>query len=550
MALSNKEREGNKKNLIWIYKICKKYLSAIAVITVFSAIVSLTTVALALLSKDVLDVATGNKEGSFAYYGILLLFVIVLQIVLHITDVLLKTFCTEKITISIRNRLFTSISRRKYSEISEYHSGDLLNRLTSDTEVVTSAVVNIIPNIASMVSRIIGGIAALLVLDKRIALLILVFGITVPAFGRLISRKYKQVHKDCQKSEGKTRAFMQECFENVVVLKAFEGEAPFTKKLNQYMSNTYSFKMKRSGISVITNMGLYSFFTVGYYAVLIWGASKIAGGIITFGTLTAFLQLFENLRGPLQSVSGILPQYFSAMASTERLIEIDDGNMDKPFDNKLKNVFDNFESIDLKNVTFAYKDEAVLNNKNLRIEKGKITAIVGESGSGKSTIFKLLLGLYEPQEGEITVNGNIPLDTSLRSLFAYVPQGNLILSGTVRENITICNEDVTEQEIIDACKAAEIYNIISQLPNGFETELSERGAGLSEGQLQRISIARALLTKAPVLLLDEATSALDEMTETKVLDNIKKMENKTVIFVTHRNTSLKVCDEVIKIKKQ
>ena len=180
----------------------------------------------------------------------------------------------------------------------------------------------------------------------------------------------------------------------------------------------------------------------------------------------------------------------------------------------------------------------------------KVLCIMGESGSGKSTIFKILLGLYEPQKGEITVNGNIPLDTSIRGIFAYVPQGNMILSGTVRENITICNENVTEEEIIKATKAAEIYDIIKALPDGFDTELSERGGGLSEGQLQRISIARALLTKAPVLLLDEATSALDEATETKVLNNIKEIEGKTILFVTHRNTSLKVCDKILHIEKE
>lgn len=551
MGLLNKPKENNGKTLLWIYKNCKRYLSVVVVITVFSAIVSLAAVALALVSKDVLDVATGNKAGSFIYYGALLLGIIAVQILLHITDVLLKAYANGKITIALRKNLFTAIGRRKYSEISEYHSGDLLNRLTSDAEVVTGAVVNIIPSISSMAAKIIGGIAALLVLDKRIALLILVFGITVPALGRLVSRKFKSIHKECQKTEGKSRAFMQECFENVVVLKAFEGEAPFVRKLNQYLKANYRVKMKRSGISVITNMSLYTFFTVGYYSVLLWGAGQISSGLITYGTLTAFLQLFQQLRAPLQNISGILPQYYSALASAERLMEIENGIMDKQPDNeKLSKVKANFSGIEIKNVTFAYKDEIILRDKSLYIEKGKITAITGESGSGKSTIFKILLGLYEPQEGSITVNGEVPLDTSLRGVFAYVPQGNMVLSGTVRENLTICNENVSEEEIVNATKAAEIYDVINTLPDGFDTELTERGGGLSEGQLQRISIARALLTDAPVLLLDEATSALDEATETRVLNNIKEMEGKTILFVTHRNTSLKVCDKILNIEKE
>ena len=215
---------------------------------------------------------------------------------------------------------------------------------------------------------------------------------------------------------------------------------------------------------------------------------------------------------------------------------------------KLEKIKKSFSGLEVKDITFAYKNELILKNCSFEAEKGKITAITGESGSGKSTIFKIILGLYEPQNGDITVNGNIPLDTSLRGLFAYVPQGNMVLSGTIRENITLCNESVSREDLIKAAKAAEIYELISSMPEGFDTVISERGGGLSEGQIQRISIARALLTDAPVLLLDEATSALDEATETKVLSNIKALNGKTVLFVTHRNTSLKVCDKIIRVE--
>lgn len=551
MASLNKKNKSDKEALLWIYKNCKKYLPIVAVITIFSAIVSLSAVLLALLSKDVIDIATKNKEGSLVLYGALLLITIAVQIILHISDTILKTYASGKLTILMRKNLFTSISRRKYSETTEYHSGDLLNRLTSDTDVIISSVVGVIPSVASMAAKIIGGLSALIILNKNIALLILIFGFTVPALGRLVSRKYKNVHKDVQKAEGKSRAFMQECFENLVVLKAFEGEAPFVRKLNEYLTKNFRFKMKRAKFSVITHMSLYTFFTFGYYAVLLWGATQISSGLITYGTLTAFLQLFNQLRMPLQNASGILPQYYSALASAERLIEIETGDMDRPADiEALSKIKADFNGIQLNNITFGYKDEIILNNLSLSIEKGKITAITGESGSGKSTIFKILLGLYEPQNGNVTVNGDIPLDTSLRGIFAYVPQGNMILSGTVRENLTICNDNVTDEDIIKATKVAEIYDIIKALPQGFDTELSERGGGLSEGQLQRISIARALLTNAPVLLLDEATSALDEDTETKVLNNIRDIESKTILFVTHRNTSLKVCDKILHIEKE
>lgn len=544
------KKTNDIKTLKWIFKRTKRYLPAVFVIALLAALDSLSFVALALISKNVLDVATGNLEGSIFYYGIIIFGIIIAQILTMVIRSLLNTYTQSKITISLRNYMFSLVCRKKYSDITKYHSGDLLNRFTSDTDVVVSGITGIIPSVASMVAKIIGGISALIVLDGKIALIILVLGISVPAIGRMINKRYKKLHKECQQTEGKTRAFMQECFENLVVMKSFVSEEPFLKRLGKFMRHNYTLKMKRAKISVATNFGLYAFFTLGYYAILVWGAGQIAGGVITYGTLTAFLQLVSQLRAPLQNVSGIMPQYYSALASAERLMETEEGENDLPpaKADRLLEISQSFSGIEVKNITFAYKDEVILKNCNFTAQKGKITAITGESGSGKSTIFKVILGLYDPQEGEITVNGDIPLDTSLRGLFAYVPQGNMVLSGTIRENITLCHESVGEEDLIKAAKSADIYDLISSMPDGFDTVISERGGGLSEGQIQRIAIARALLTDAPVLLLDEATSALDEATETTVLKNIKEMNGKTVLFVTHRNTSLKVCDKIIHVE--
>lgn len=548
----NKKKENNKEAILWIYRRSKKFIPAIVILSAVSALVSLGFVALALLSKSVLDIATGAVEGSLAFYGFLLCGVVILQILLDAVSMHLKAKANGKLTISIRNYMFLKVTKRKYSEISEFHSGDLLNRFTSDIDVIVSAIVNIIPNVSGMLAKIVGGISALIVLDTRIALIILVLGVSVPAIGRVINKKYKSLHKKVQSTEGKSRAFLQECFENVVVLKTFASEAPFYDKLNRYMDENYRIKIKRNNISIITSLGLYSFFTLGYYAVLLWGADGISTGVITYGTLMAFLQLIQQLRAPLQNVSGIVPQYYSALASAERLLEIENGQADKSAVaiGTLNDIKKQFDYIEFKDIDFAYNDELILYKCSFAVTKGKITALTGESGSGKSTVFKLILGLYEPQNGSITVNGNIPLDTSLRGLFAYVPQGNLVLSGSIRENLTLCDENIDEERMIEACKAAEIYDVILSMPEGFDTELSERGSGLSEGQIQRISIARALLTNAPVLLLDEATSALDEETETKVLSNVKAMSDKTVLFVTHRNTSLKVCDRIVHVENK
>ena len=545
-----RNKENNGRALKWIYCRIRRYIPLTAAVSVISALSALSFVALALITKRVMDIATGDTTGSLLKSGILLFAVIAIQILLSAAQSILNAYSNGKQTIAFRNYLFGVLCRKKYADISAYHSGDILNRFTSDIDTVVTSSVNIIPNVVSIATKIVAGIGTMLFMNPYIAAAVLLCGVTFPAIGRAINKRYKYMHKECQRTEGRTRAFLQECFENIVVIKTFISEAPFIKKLDSYMDDNFRLKIKRTSISVIANISLYALFTAGYYAVLLWGAGGLSGGTLTYGTLMAFLQLISQLRAPLQNVSGILPQYYSALASAERLMELE-GAADEPFPaaaERLEKIKEDFRTLEIKNLFFGYAGESVLRDFSFCAKRGNITAITGESGSGKSTLFKLILGLYEPQSGSITINGEIPLDASLRGLFAYVPQGNMVLSGTVRENITMNNRTVTDEQIERAARAAEIYDYITSLPDGFETHLAERGAGLSEGQIQRISIARALLTNAPILLLDEATSALDEETETRVLANIKSMTDKTVLFITHRNTSLKVCDRIVHVE--
>lgn len=545
-----KKKSDNFAVLKWIYRCTGRYLPLTLLVSLIAAVIAWSSVWLALITRDVLDAATGAAEGSLKKSGILLFIVIGVQVLLSAAQSVLNAYSNGRQTIALRNRLFGVLCKKRYSDICRYHSGDILNRFTSDTEVLVTATVSVIPNTISIVTKIVAGIGTMIFMNPYIAAAVLLVGIAVPAIGRVINKKYKYMHKECQKTEGMTRSFLQECFENIVVIKTFVSEAPFIKKLGSYMERNFKLKIKRTSISVIANISLYAFFTVGYYAVLLWGAGGISAGTVTYGTLTAFLQIISQLRAPLQNVSGILPQYYSALASAERLMELEaDENEPEPLPAaELENLVHNFASLEVNNLSFGYGGEEVLKNCSFFAERGKITAITGESGSGKSTLFKLILGLYEPCGGSITVNGEIKLTPSHRGLFSYVPQGNMILSGTVRDNITMCNPAVDECSLEAAARAAEIYDYIVSLPDGFDTLLAERGAGLSEGQLQRIAVARALLTDAPVILLDEATSALDEETEARVLTNIKNMTDKTVLFITHRNTSLKVCDRTVHIE--
>ncbi len=537
------KKENSSKAIKFILKIFKKFIPLTALMCLCSVAVSCAFIWLAFLSKNVLEVATGEREGNFLNYAILFAGVVVAQVCFSGINSLLKTAVSGKFTIALREHLFSVLNRKKYASLNNYHSGDILNRFTSDTEIIVSNIVSILPDICSMLAKIIGGTIALISLEPKIAFVVIFFGICIPTLGRIINKRYKFLHKECQKTEGVTRSFLQECFENNIVIKTFKSEIPFINRLGEYMAENYRFKIKRAFVSVLSHLSLYSFFTVGYYAILVWGATQISNNVISFGTLIAFLQLISQLRAPLQNISSIFPRYYAVIASAERLEELE-----KLEDEEiLKPQAIDFSDIYGTDITFSYENKKVLDGYSFKIKKGSLTAVTGASGSGKSTLFKLLLGLYELQGGSIKINGNINVTASTRHLFAYVPQGNLILSGSIRDNLTLFNPQIPKSDIITACKTAEIYDYIVSLKDGFDTVLSERGGGFSEGQLQRLSIARALLANTPVLLLDEATSALDKDTELKVLENIKALKNKTVILVTHRKTSIDFCDNIISI---
>ena len=546
-------KNSNKAVLGWIYNRSKRYIPSVLVISLLAAFISVLFVGLALVSKTVLEIATGDQSGNLLNYGVLLSIFVILQVVCSGVESYLKARASGKFIIGLRKYLFEQIGVKKYSEISKHHSGDLLNRITGDVEVIQSFVVGTIPSAVSMVTKIIGCVAALIWLEPKVAILVLLVGILVPAFGRLLSKRFRLLHKEVQRSEGLSRSFMQECFMNLSVMKTFKSTKAITDRLDDYMAQNYRFKIKRSVVSIGIHLGLYSLFTIGYYAVLVWGAMQIANPEVafTFGTLTAFMQLISQLRMPLQNVSGLIPQYYSCIASAERLMEIEviDNEKAALSYEQLKKCDNEFKYILGDKVCFSYGDDNVLNNCSFKIDRGSMTAIMGESGTGKSTLFKLLLSLYQADSGSITFNGDTAVDAAVRGMFAYVPQGNMIISGSIRENIAMCNPDISEEEIIKACKIAEIYDYIEALPNGIDTILSEKGSGLSEGQLQRIAIARAIVAQSPILLLDEATSALDKPTEAKVLKNIKDMADKTVILVTHRTSNLNLCDNIINLSE-
>ncbi len=543
----------NKSTLRWIFGCFKRYLPGVAFVSVLGATLSLLTVGVIMVSREIINNAQAGITGDTLRRNIIALCAIVIaEIVLNLVNGYYRARLSAKMDMHLKDRLFCKLICKDYSEITRMHSGDIVNRFASDVDVVVSGVSTIIPTTISIVTKLIAGIGTAIVLDPIVAAVIVVIGFIFPLLGRFMSKKYKHLHKESQRTNGIVRSFLQESVQNIIVIKTFMADNHIRRKLIHYLRSNYLVKMKRSLLSVGTHAGLFGTFSLGYYGVLIWGALGIAAGTLQYGTLFAFMQLVSLLRNPLQNISGLMPQYYASIASAERLIELESiKDEPAPTPANRNELYAKMRAITARNLSFAYDEREVIKDSDFSIKHGSICAVMGESGTGKSTLFRLLLGLYSPTKGTLCLecdDGDITVDSSVRCLFSYVPQGAMVLSGTIRDNITFLSGNVTDEQLENAAKQAVIYDFISSLPDGFDTVIGERGLGLSEGQLQRIAIARALLTDAPVLLLDECTSALDTMTEIKLLENLKNAKDKTVILITHRTAALDICDTVIHVE--
>ncbi len=508
-----------------------------------SVLASVTYVFLALVSKKIIDIATAEKQQNFTLLGITIIAVILLQVVFSAAVSHFKTAASGRIAISIKKNLFAAVLTKSYSQISSYHSGDLLTRFSSDVDVVSSSLSSLAPAIASIIAKIISGAVAILIIDWKFASALIVLGILVPFVCKLIGIRYRSLHKNYLQSESRLRSFLQENFKNLSIIKSFSSLSPTNKKLAHLQKENYDLKITKNTLNIIYSTGLSLFFTLGYFLVLLWGAKGIQANTVTYGALIAFLQIISQLRAPLQSISSIAPAYFSMTASAERLAELLD--LEDEILPLHKDVFnainDVFTSIDAKDLSFSYGDTPILSDCTFSIERGSITVITGESGVGKSTLFRLLLG-YLSGEGSLKFDSKYDINSSTRAFFSYVPQGNMILSGTIRENLTLCCNNATEEKIKFAIDTAVLTRWIASLPDGLDTFIGEDGLGISEGQASRIALARALLCDTPVLLLDEATAALDSETENQLLINLKKLKDKTVLLVTHRTLSADIYD--------
>ncbi len=528
----------------WVVRMVQHSLSGILLLTLCTGAAAFLSVILALVMRNAIDYAVALNRAMFLRWCGIFLGIIVAQLALR--AVIRQE--DEHLRASIENRLkehtYETILRSRYSGLKAYHTGELQNRMTSDVKIVADYATDLIPGICSMAVQLVCALVVLMVLDWRFGGLFLAGGLVMLGVTFLFRRRMKRLHKEVQETDGRLRSWLQESVESLLILKSFEAEDMAAARTGEKAAAHKKARMKRRTFSNICNVGFGAVMQGSYLFGLVWCGFGILNGTLTYGTLTAVLELISQIRSPFANISGYVPQYYAMLASAERLMELE--QLPKEEDTK---PLPDFTGLHAENLTFIYDDgeEEVISGATFDVAKGEIVALTGISGIGKSTLLKILLGIYAPVSGGLYADGGIDISPATRRWFSYVPQGNMLMSGSIYEAVDFLHAPPYTKEqkarVEEACRIACADEFIRELPNGYSTVLGEKGAGLSEGQMQRIAIARAVYRNAPVLLLDEATSALDEDTERRLLKNLKALGDQTVLIVTHRPAAMEICSK-------
>lgn len=526
--------------LIAVIKWSKCIHSREALICIVTALSTILSLAFPLATKGLVDGAVLSKLDTLKKSAILLGILIISHRLLAVISAHLRYNAAFMFQKSLQSLIINEVLKKDYSKLKSYHSGELVSRFFSDMTVVRKGTINTLPSIINTVVSFIGATVLLVLMDWHFVFL-LVFGGIMAALLIIISKKpLKERHRLMQEAEETLHASIQETFENIRIIKASSSENRIQKRI-EIPQERLRIEQIRQGIFYSKmNNGVGIAFDLSWLFCMVWGCLEIFHGNLTYGALAAMIQLISRIQDPITNAVSIASSVYEVTTSAERLLELTQLPDEEP---GIK--LEIFDSIGLEDITFHYDDgvDEVLHSINWTIRKGDFMALTGMSGGGKTSLFQLLLGIYQPTSGRVIFRAGdqeVPASRGTRKLFAYVPQGNTLFSGTLRDNLTMFTDHATDEEIMAVVKTACLEHVVSEI--GLDAVLGERGVGLSEGQAQRVAVARALLSRAPILLLDEATSALDEKTEARLLENISAMRDKTCIIVTHRRAALQICD--------
>ena len=538
------------------------------IVNVIFAIIGIYNVT---VSKSLIDSAiSGDSEGTIRWLIVMLVITLISMLSSPITS-FMSTHSSTKLTQNIQRKIYQHIQCSDWLEQSKFHSVSLLTRVTSDVSNISSAILGTIPSLVSLTVTLVGSFYTLISWAPSIAFAAVFIGPFLILVGKYFSRKLKDLYKEAQEEDVKYRSFMQESIQNIMIVKTFCMEKINMHRLVEIQNNKYKIAMRNTKLSVMTSMSMSFCSSIAYFTIFTWGVLNIAKGVSTYGTFTGMLQLYSKVQAPFSSLASMIPGLISTIAAAERLMEIEAIPVEKMADEKelddigsLEVALDSISSkvsstfnkpnIVFDNVSFAYKaNNNILNNINLTIDAGETIAFVGPSGEGKTTMIRLILSLINPTEGNILLSeGNLvkEINRNYRELISYVPQGNTLFSGSIRDNLKYGNPYASDDEIKAALKNACALDFVNELEDGLDTMIGEKGIGISEGQAQRIAIARSFLRERPILILDEATSALDPETEVNVLKAVRALPTKpTCIIITHRPSALNICNRIMKLEK-
>lgn len=547
----------------WIWRISGKAKWWAALLTVIRVLQGFTGIQYAFFLSNVVDSAAAGDKEAFGHHLLRFVVLVVVSVALACLGRYFSEKSKARLDQSFRMRAFSQLMRRDFGLVSKTHSGAWMNRVTSDSYVIAGAVAMIVPETAGSLVRLIGSLVSLLRIVPQVVYLLVPCGALMLFCSLFLRKRIKHYHKDVQDTDSNSRAFMQERLLSLLVVRTFTQEKATETMATEKDEEVVTARMRRAHLVNLCTTAIGGAMMAAQLigiAICGWG---ILNGLITYGTMSATLYLVSMLEDPLSKISSYFAQFYSMLASAERLMDIEDFPLDTalepvPEDAVQAYYEERFQSLGLKDACFRYEDDtdAVLQNFSLDIRKGEFVAFTGESGCGKSTTLKVLLRLYPLSSGSVylrnTDGTEQTLDAAWRGMFAYVPQGNMLMSGSIRETITFADPQrmAQEERIWQALRIACADKFVKELPRGLDSTLRECGSGLSEGQMQRLSIARAILSGRPVLLLDEATSALDGATETQLLKNLRAMTDRTVLIITHREAVLDFCDKRIHFEKK
>ncbi len=536
----------------WLWAVSKGFRWPVVFCALTGALNVSVSLCFVFVCKHLIDIATGISDDALGTYIGWMAGCMLLQLLLSVVRSRLTNRAEIKLRNALHNRLFVHLMKSCWNGRETFHTGDMLNRIEADTVSVTDAVCRTVPSVFVTFVQLVGALYFLSMLDIRLTGILVFIMPVALLFSKSYVQKMRRMSREIRETDSRIQSHLQENLQHRIIVRTLEHTGNAVERLSGLQSFLQGQVFRRTDFSVFSRSMVQVGFMTGYAVAFLWGVFGLRDGTVTFGMMAAFLQLVSQIQRPMVDLSRQIPAFIRVFTATERLAELTSLPLE-PQGSPVR--LDGSLGVRISHVSFSYQGNSrqILNDFTYDFRPGSLTAIVGETGVGKSTLIKLILALIRPDEGEITVyNGNeeVAVSPQTRCNLSYVPQGNTLFSGTIRDNLLIGNQHATEEDMRQALHTA-VADFVFSLPAGLDTVCGEQGTGLSEGQAQRIAIARGLLRPGNVLLLDEPSSALDSQTERELLERLSaEVKGKTVVLITHREKIAGLCSEVVRMESR